>query len=71
MFSSSLFDQDTFYKAFIKDLNNSRNTVIIESPFITKKRMIQLMPVLKKLRLRDVRIVINTKPLDEHNTLPL
>ena len=69
MFNSSLFNQDTFYKAFVKDLNNARNTVIIESPFITKKRMTQLMPVLRKLRLRDVRIVVNTKPLDEHNPL--
>ncbi|NCQ54411.1 hypothetical protein COV88_01235 [Candidatus Saccharibacteria bacterium CG11_big_fil_rev_8_21_14_0_20_41_19] len=69
MFSSSLFNQDTFYKAFVKDLNNARNTVIIESPFITKKRIIRLMSVLRKLRLRDVRIVVNTKPLNEHNPL--
>ncbi len=69
MINSSLFNQDTFYKAFIKDLNNARKTVIIESPFITKKRMTQLMPVLRKLRLRDVCIVVNTKPLDEHNPL--
>ena len=69
MFNSSLFNQDTFYKAFVKDLNNARNTVIIESPFITEKRMIQLMPVLRKLRLRDMRIIVNTKPLDEHNPL--
>jgi len=69
MINSSLFNQDTFYKAFVIDLNNARNTVIIESPFITKKRMVQLMPVLRKLRLRDVRIVVNTKPLDEHNPL--
>lgn len=69
MNNSSLFNQDTFYKVFIKDLNNSRDTVIIESPFITKKRMVQLMPVLRKLRLRDVRIVVNTKPMDEHNPL--
>jgi hypothetical protein len=69
MFSSSLFNQDTFYKAFIKDLENANNIVIIESPFITKKRMTQLLPVLSKLRMRDVRIVVNTKPLDEHNPL--
>ena len=69
MFNSSLFNQDTFYKAFVKDLKNAQDTVIIESPFITKKRMIQLLPVLRKLRLRDVRIVVNTKPLDEHNPL--
>lgn len=67
MNNSSLFNQDTFYKAFIKDLNNARNTVIIESPFITKKRMYQLLPIFGELRLRNVRVVVNTKPLDEHN----
>lgn len=69
MLNSSLFNQDSFYKAFIKDLCNARSIVIIESPFITKKRMVQLMPALRKLRLRDVRIAVNTKPLDEHNPL--
>ena len=69
MIKSSLFNQDTFYKAFVKELKNAQNTVIIESPFITKKRMVQLIPVFKKLRLRDVRIVVNTKPLDEHSPL--
>lgn len=69
MINSSLFNQDTFYKAFVKDLNDARNTVIIESPFITKKRMVQLMPVFRNLRLRGVRMIVNTKPLDEHNPL--
>jgi phosphatidylserine/phosphatidylglycerophosphate/cardiolipin synthase-like enzyme len=69
MNNSSLFNQDTFYEAFLKDLENARDIVIIESPFITKIRMVQLMPALRKLRLRGVRIVVNTKPLDEHNPL--
>lgn len=69
MFNSSLFNQDTFYKAFMKDISNACELVIIESPFITKKRMLQLLPVLRKARKRNVRVIINTKPLEEHNLL--
>jgi hypothetical protein len=39
---------------------------VIESPFMTSKRMTVLFPILRKLRRRGVRIIVNTKPLDEH-----
>lgn len=66
MFSSRLFDQNSFYQAFIDDLKKAKNEVIIESPFITAKRMAIVLPLLRKLTKRGVRIVVNTKPLDEH-----
>lgn len=69
MINSSLFNQDTFYKAFINDLVHARNIVVIESPFIAKKRIVQLLPVFMNLRKRNVRIIVNTKPFDEHNPL--
>lgn len=69
MLNSSLFDQDNFYKEFIKDLYNAQKIVIIESPFITQKRMNQLLPIFRKLISRGVRIIVNTKPFDEHNQL--
>ncbi len=66
MLSSRLFDQNSFYQAFIDDLNKAKNEVIIESPFITAKRMAIVLPLLSKLTKRGVRVVVNTKPLDEH-----
>lgn len=63
----SLFDQNTFYKAFERDLRRSKHELIIESPFITSRRMSQLMPILAKLRHRDVLVVINTRNPDEHD----
>jgi phosphatidylserine/phosphatidylglycerophosphate/cardiolipin synthase-like enzyme len=66
MFSSRLFDQNSFYQAFIDDLKKAKNEVIIESPFITAKRMAIVLPLLRKLTKSGVRIVVNTKPLDEH-----
>ena len=68
MFSkSTLYDQDTFYRAFMRDLLHSKDEVIIESPFITEKRMRTLLPIFTKLRSRNVRIVINTRNPNEHD----
>lgn len=64
--SSSLYDQTTFYKSFLCDLGRAQTRLIIESPFITKNRMTVLFPALLKLRVRGVRVIINTKPLEEH-----
>jgi phosphatidylserine/phosphatidylglycerophosphate/cardiolipin synthase-like enzyme len=64
--SSHLYNQGSFYQAFIKDLERARSLVIIESPFITRKRMNMLLPTLSRLRAKGIRIVINTKPFIEH-----
>jgi len=64
---SRLFDQDTFYKTFLRDLHYCRDEVIIESPFITRKRVVEILPVLRKLKRRSVRVVINTRHPDEHD----
>ena len=61
LLGSKLYDEKTFYPAFIKDLNNCGSELIIESPFITRRRLQQLLPTLQKLKDRRVRIIINTK----------
>jgi phosphatidylserine/phosphatidylglycerophosphate/cardiolipin synthase-like enzyme len=58
---STLYDDKTFYPAFIKDLHNCGSELIIDCPFITKRRLQHLLPALKMLKDRKVRIVINTK----------
>ncbi len=64
--SSRLYDQTSFYKAFLRDLGHAQSRVIIESPFITEKRMRLLLPTLSKLRIKGIRVIINTKPFEEH-----
>jgi phosphatidylserine/phosphatidylglycerophosphate/cardiolipin synthase-like enzyme len=66
LLSSKLYDQNTFYLALLKDLKNAKSQVIIESPFVTTRRVNNLMPIFRQLRKREVKIIINTKPLDEH-----
>ena len=67
MENSSLYDQNTFYGQFERDLRRARHEVIIESPFITTRRMAALLPTLAKLRLRGVMVIINTKDPVEHD----
>jgi phosphatidylserine/phosphatidylglycerophosphate/cardiolipin synthase-like enzyme len=64
--SSHLYNQGSFYQAFVKDLERARSLVVIESPFITRRRMNMLLPTLSRLRTKGVRVVINTKPFIEH-----
>lgn len=60
-----MHDQDSFYEAFEKDLSVAQSSVIIESPFITTKRINSLLPVLTRLTNRGVRVTINTRnPID-------
>lgn len=67
LLSSRLYNNETFYKAFKKDLRRAKNSVVIESPFITLKRMDALLPTITKLRRRGVRMAINTRNPDEHH----
>ena len=67
MNNSKLFDNNSFYKAFELDLRRTKQSVIIESPFITSRRMDYLMPILAKLRRKDVQVVVNTRDPEEHN----
>lgn len=69
LITSQLFDQDKFYEAFSNDLRRARTRIVIESPFITMKRLNVLLPTLQRLRARNVRIIVNTKPLEEHEQL--
>lgn len=64
---SCLLNQDDFYSAFEKDLARATREVIIESPFITSRRLNYLLPTLRNLVRRKVRVVINTKPVEEQD----
>jgi hypothetical protein len=66
--SSQLYDEQTFYRAFLCDLSLCKTEAIIESPFITSNRVAGLLPIFRKMRSRNVRVIINTRHPSEHNT---
>ena len=59
--NSKLLNEDDFYKVFLKDLNKASSEVIIESPYITTKRLTTLLPTLTKLKSHHIRLIISTK----------
>lgn len=67
LLNSRLLDQDNFYATFEKDLAKATREVIIESPFISSRRLNHLLPTLRQLAYRRVHIVINTKPVEEQD----
>ena len=68
LYTSRLFNNDTFYQSFTTDLYCAQRSVYIDSPFITSKRMDKLMPILQKLRQHGIRITVNTRDPKEHDT---
>lgn len=66
---SKLFDEVTFYPKFLKDLHNAGAEIIIESPFITCKRLNCLLPALKAAKSRRVKLAVNMRDPEEHNDL--
>lgn len=67
LYSSKLYNEQTFYDAFEQDLKRCRNEAIIESPFLSSKRVEALLPLLRKAVKRGVRVVINTRNPNEHD----
>lgn len=64
--TSGLFNERTFYAQFRRDLEQAENEIVIESPFITSRRVKSLLPSLRRAIQRGVSITINTRELDEH-----
>ena len=64
---SKLFDEVTFYRAFGRDLEDARRSVIIESPYLTEKRAIQFSKLFKRLKKRGVAVRINTRDPRHHD----
>ena len=58
---SILYDENTFYQAFFKDLESCRKEVIIESPFITSSRMEKFYPIFKRILDRRTKVLVITR----------
>src|SRR5258706_10318331 len=59
--TSILYDEDTFYKKFLKDMSEAKDEVIIECPFITRKRLDMLKSTFERLVTKGIKVFIFTK----------
>ncbi len=67
--TSQLCNELSFFDCFAKDLLQAKEEVIIESPYITLKRLKTFMPVFTKLMAKSVRVYVITKDPSEHNEI--
>lgn len=69
LLNSMLFSEQTFYASFLGDLKRCQTEVIIESPYMTVSRVNKLLPELRKLVKRGVRVRINTRFPEHHDSV--
>jgi len=67
LLDSILYDEDSFYKAFSKDLKHALRNVVIESPYLTVRRTETLLPLFDKLTRYGVRVRIDTRHPSHHD----
>ena len=65
--TSLLYDESTFYQAFMTDLGKCEKEVVIESPFITCSRMEVVRPLIERLLMKGVKVHIITRDPIEHS----
>ena len=60
-----IFDKSSFYPVYINDIKTASNQVIIVSPFLTQKRINQIMPDFQCIMEKQVNIIIVTRPVED------
>ena len=66
-FTTALHDEKTFYKAFLSDLDQATEEIIIESPFITSYRMRMLWPALRRAYSKGIKVYVITRDPNDHS----
>ncbi len=57
-----IFGKDNFFPVYVKDIENASTSVTIVSPFVSRKRMLQMMAYFQALLSKQVRVTIMTRP---------
>lgn len=66
---SRLYDEQSFYAVFARDLAYCKDEAIIECPFITRRRITALIPSIRSAVARGVKVVVNTKSPCEYDDI--
>ncbi|HOX41113.1 MAG TPA: phospholipase D-like domain-containing protein [bacterium] len=67
--ADNLYNEKTFYRAFIKDMLEAKQEVIIYSPFVSKFRTDFLKDTVERLRDRNIEVFIFTRPVDDYDSI--
>lgn len=60
-----IFDKQSFLPVYCNDIVNAVREIIVVSPFVSRKRTLQMMQYFSMALSKNVRIVVMTRPPDE------
>lgn len=67
--NTSIYNEQSFYDAFVKDVKRAQSSVVIESPYLTERRTMQFLRIFWKLRKKGVAVRVNTRNPRHHDKL--
>ncbi|MDO8548817.1 MAG: DEAD/DEAH box helicase family protein [Ignavibacteria bacterium] len=62
-----IFDKQSFMPVYSNDILNALKEILIVSPFVTKKRTLQMLEFLSNALSKNVIITVFTRPVDDFN----
>ncbi len=62
-----IFDQNSFFPVYLGDIKNALKQVLIVSPFVTQKRVMQMMQQFNTILQHQVKITVMTRPVEDFN----
>lgn len=69
LINTSLYNEQSFYHAFVSDIRCAQSTVVIESPYLTERRALYFANLFRKLAKKGVAIRVNTRNPRNHDKL--
>jgi len=63
-----IFDKSNFLPVYSNDIMNAARELLIVSPFITRKRTLQMLELLKIAVQNKVKVIIVTRPVEDFGT---
>jgi len=60
-----IFDNRNFLPVYQNDLMNARREIVIVSPFVTKRRILQTLPLMRPALEKGVKVVVVTRPVSD------
>ena len=61
----AIFDKGNFLSVYNNDILNARREILIVSPFVTRKRTLQMMPQMEAALRKGVKVVVVTRPVED------
>ena len=60
-----IFDKQSFLPVYCNDIINAEREIIVVSPFINKRRTVQMLQYLRVAMGNNIKVIVVTRPLDD------